>query len=56
MFFVLGKLRGQPAELVHSAIHLALRLVAVAAVHQLGGAGQPPAGPVGDGRHHLQVA
>jgi len=56
MLFVLGKLRGQAAELVHGAIHLAPRLVTVAAVHQLSGAGQPPAGPVGDGRHHLQVA
>jgi hypothetical protein len=56
MLFVLGNLRPQTAELLDGAIHLAPRLVAVAAVHQLGGAGQPPAGPVGDGRHHLQVA
>jgi len=56
MLFVLGNLCGQTAELVHGAIHLAPRLVAVAAVHPLGGAGQPPAGSVGDGRHHLQVA
>jgi hypothetical protein len=56
MLFVPGKLRLQTAELVHGAIHLAPRPLAVAAVYLLRGAGQPPAGPIGYGRHHLQVA
>jgi hypothetical protein len=56
MCLLLGDLRGQAAELVQRAIDLALRFVALAAIHDLGCAGQPSAGPVGDGRHHLQVA
>jgi len=55
MLLLLGNLPGQTAELVHGAIHPAPRLVAVAAVPQRGGAGQTPAGPVSDGRHHFQV-
>jgi hypothetical protein len=56
MGLLLGNLRGQAAELIQRAIDLALRFVALAAIHPLSGAGQSPTGSVGDRRHHVQVA
>jgi hypothetical protein len=56
MGLLLGNLRGQMAELIEGPMHLVPRLLAITAVHQRGGAGQPAASPAGDRRHHLQIA
>ncbi len=56
MLLLPWNLRGQAAELLFGALDASPCALAFAAIHDLRGAGQPAAGPLGDRRHHLQIA
>jgi hypothetical protein len=47
---------GQMGQIFHGAFDLALRPFKIAGTHQWHGSRQAPAGAVGDGEHHRQIA